>query len=213
MDPRVFRVNGSISDPAAVTEAAAVIRRGGLVAFPTETVYGLAADWTNPRAIARLNYVKGRPAGKPYSLHLSDAIQVQELIGAVPTLAERLIERFWPGPLTIVISASDGRTLGFRLPAHPLAQAFLSACSDPIAAPSANRSGWPAPTTADEVLATLDGEFDLLLDGGPTPGGRESSVVEVINERLNILREGATSIATILEFASQGAGGSPPRQS
>ena len=195
--PRVFGVVGDAPDAAALSEAAAIVRRGGLVAFPTETVYGLGADATNPGAIARLNQVKGRPPEKPYSLHVHSRDQVRALVGAVPALAERLIERFWPGPLTIVMPSRDGKTLGFRMPDHPVARAFLKACGVPLAAPSANRSGSAPPTDAKEVLAALGSAVDCVLDAGPTRLGRESTVVEVAGERLNILREGAISRATI----------------
>lgn len=191
--PRVFGVVGDAPDLVALAEAAKILRGGGLVAFPTETVYGLGADATNPDAIARLNRVKGRPPEKPYSLHLHSAAQVQALVSSVPPLAQRLMERFWPGPLTIVMPANDGRTVGFRLPNHPVAHAFLNACDVPVAAPSANRSGSPPPTDAQEVLAALNGDVDCVLDSGPTTLGRESTVVEIIGKRLEIHREGAIS--------------------
>ena len=177
LGPRIVQLSGEAPDPALLAEAAAVIRRGGLVAFPTETVYGLAADATNPKAIERLNQVKGRPPEKPYSLHLHSAAQVQDFVTAVSPVAAKLMERFWPGPLTIVMPSKDGKTVGFRLPNHPVASAFLKACGVPVVAPSANRSGSPPPTDANEVMAALNGSFDYLLDGGPTQMGRESTVV------------------------------------
>ncbi|MDP3703266.1 MAG: L-threonylcarbamoyladenylate synthase [Candidatus Omnitrophota bacterium] len=196
--PRVLQVSGTAPDPAALAEAAAIIRRGGLVAFPTETVYGLAADATNPKAIERLNQVKGRPPEKPYSLHLHSAAQVQGFVTAIPPMAAVLMERFWPGPLTIVMPSKEGKTVGFRLPNHPVASAFLKACGVPVVAPSANRSGSPPPTDATEVLAALDGAFDCLLDSGPTQMGRESTVVEIVNGRVEIRREGAIDAASVL---------------
>jgi L-threonylcarbamoyladenylate synthase len=195
--PRVVQISGTAPDPTLLAEAAAIIRRGGLVAFPTETVYGLAADATNPKAIERLNQVKGRPPEKAYSLHLYAVEQVRAFVTDIPPLAAKLMERFWPGPLTIVIPATDGKTVGFRLPDHPVAAAFLKACGVPVVAPSANRSGSPPPTDANEVLAALNGSFDWLLDAGPTPMGRESTVVEVINGRLEVRREGAIHAAAL----------------
>jgi len=189
--PRVLGVIADAPDPAVIADAARVLRGGGLVAFPTETVYGLGADATNQKAIERLNQVKGRPPEKPYSLHLYSQRQVGQFVTTIPPLAEKLMERFWPGPLTIVMPGKDGKTVGFRLPNHPVARAFLEACAVPLVAPSANRSGSPPPTDANEVLAALDGAFDCLLDSGPTPMGRESTVVEVINGRVEIRREGA----------------------
>lgn len=193
--PRVLGVN-------EVAEAARLLREGGLVAFPTETVYGLGADATNPEAIARLNRVKGRPPEKPYSVHVHDIAQVAAYVERVPPKAARLMQRFWPGPLTIVLPARDGRTVGFRLPAHPLARAFLAACRVPVVAPSANRAGGPPPTDAAEVLAALPaGDVDGVLDGGPTPLGKESTVVEVIGDDVIIRRDGALSRAEVLAAA------------
>ena len=196
--PKVLQLSGTAPDPALLAEAAAIIRRGGLVVFPTETVYGLAADATNPKAIERLNQVKGRPPEKPYSLHLHSAAQVRDFVTAVPPMAAKLMERFWPGPLTIVMPSKDGKTVGFRLPNHPVASAFLTACGVPVVAPSANRSGSPPPTDANEVMAALDGSFDCLLDAGPTPMGRESTVVEVIDGRVEVRREGAIATEDVL---------------
>ncbi len=197
--PRIFGMLGDAPNPEALAEAAAMLRHGGLVAFPTETVYGLGADATNPKAVERLNQVKGRPPEKPYSLHLYQTEQMRPYVSLVPAAAATLIERFWPGPLTIVVPGRDGQTIGFRLPDHPVARAFLKACGVPVAAPSANRSGSPPPTDAQEVLAALDGSVDCLLDGGPTRFGRESTVVEVVGGRVEIRREGAISRAAILE--------------
>jgi L-threonylcarbamoyladenylate synthase len=196
--PRIVQLSGGAADPVLLAEAAAIIRRGGLVAFPTETVYGLAADATNPKAIERLNQVKGRPPEKPYSIHLHSTAQVHAFVTTIPPLAAKLMERFWPGPLTIVMPSKEGKTVGFRLPNHPVASAFLKACGVPVVAPSANRSGSPPPTDANEVLEALNGSFDCLLDAGPTPMGRESTVVEVIDGRIEIRRVGAIDAASIL---------------
>ena len=200
--PRVFGVLGDSPDPAALAAAAAVLRSGGLVAFPTETVYGLGADATNPNAVERLNQVKGRPPEKPYSLHLYSPEQMRPYVSSVPAAAAKLIERFWPGPLTIVVPGRDGRTVGFRLPDHPVARAFFKACGVPVAAPSANRSGSPPPTDANEVLVALGGAVDCLLDGGPTRFGRESTVVEVVDGRVEVRREGAISKEAILAIVT-----------
>lgn len=205
--PRILRVDARAPDPVLVAEAARVLRGGGLVAFPTETVYGLGADATNPQAIARLNRVKGRPPEKPYSLHLHSIRQARALVVDIPPLALQLVERFCPGPLTIVIPSANGKTVGLRIPDHPVALAFLRACDVPVAAPSANPSGAPPPTDAQQVLDALDASFDCLLDGGPTRLGRESTVVEVVGGRLAIRREGVISAAEILAAVGQGARG------
>lgn len=196
--PRVFGVSGDLPDPAAIAEAARILCGGGLVAFPTETVYGLAADAGNPKAIERLNRVKGRPPEKPYSLHLYASAQLAPLVGVIPPLAQQLMQRFWPGPLTIVMPAQNGTVLGFRLPSHPVALAFLKACGRLVVAPSANRSGFPPPTDAGEVRAALGDDFDCLLDAGPTPMGRESTVVQVDGRQILVLREGAIEREALL---------------
>ena len=201
--PRILGLSGEAPDPTVLAEAAAILRAGGLVAFPTETVYGLGADATNPKAIARLNQVKGRPPDKPYSLHLHTPDQMRAFVSTVPRAATALIERFWPGPLTIVMPGKEGKAVGFRLPDHPIALAFLQVCDVPVAAPSANRSGAPPPTDAAEVLAALDGDLDCLLDGGPTRLGRESTVVEIIGGRVEVRREGAIPRDIILSVAGE----------
>ncbi len=197
MAPRIFSVTAEILDAATIQQAAHILRSGGLVVFPTETVYGLGADATNPQAIERLNRVKGRPADKPYSWHLACAEKVRSFLPDISPLAKRLMDRFWPGPLTIVLSIGEGRTIGFRVPDHPVAQAFLKACDVPVAAPSANRSGNPPPTNVDQVLANLNGSVDGIVDSGPTAVGRESTVVRVVEEDVEILRQGAIDSQTI----------------
>ena len=200
--PRIMRLDAEVPDPTVLAEAARIVRRGGLVAFPTETVYGLAADATNPDAIDRLNRVKGRPPDKPYSLHLHSVSQVSDVVPEVSPLARRLMERFWPGPLTIVIPYKGQKTVGMRVPNHPIARAFLKACDVPVVAPSANPPGAPPPTDAQQVLAGLDGSFDYLLDGGPGRLGRESTVVEVVDDQVAVRREGAIATAVILSMVS-----------
>ena len=202
--PRVVGIAGDTPDLTVLAEAARVIREGGLVAFPTETVYGLAADATNPKAVDRLNNVKGRPPEKPYSLHIHSINQVAAYVPVVPPLARRLMECFWPGPLTIVMPGNNGATVGFRLPDHPVAFAFLEACGVPIVAPSANRSGSPPPTDAAEVVAALGGEIDYILDAGPTRLGKESTVVEIIDGRVTVRREGAIAREAILSAVNSG---------
>ena len=199
--PRIFTVSAGEPDPQLIAQAAALLRDGGLVAFPTETVYGLAADAGNASAIERLNQVKGRPPDKPYSIHLHDAAQIRDFVETIPPAAQRLIERFWPGPLTIVIPAKRAGSVGFRLPNHPVAQAFLKACGRAVVAPSANRSGFPPPTDGQEVRAALGGQFDCLLDAGPTALGRESSVVSVTSDGIAVLREGAIPAKMIEDAA------------
>ncbi|MDQ7029104.1 MAG: L-threonylcarbamoyladenylate synthase [Ardenticatenia bacterium] len=193
------RVNPDQPDVEAVARAAEVIRRGGLVAFPTETVYGLGADALNPQAVARIFEAKGRPAHDPIIVHVAGVDELARVAREVPSVAQHLAEIFWPGPLTLVVPKADvvppvvtagGETVAVRCPAHPVALALIRASQTPIAAPSANRFGHTSPTTAQHVLDDLAGRFDLLLDSGPTPVGVESTVLDLTAEIPTILRPG-----------------------
>jgi L-threonylcarbamoyladenylate synthase len=181
--------------------AARMLSAGGLVAMPTETVYGLAADAENPDAVARVFRVKGRPSSHPLIVHLADVDQLdQGWAESVPPAAVILTQACWPGPLTVLVPAgprvgpwvTGGRsTVGLRVPAHPLALAMLRSFGGGVAAPSANRFGGVSPTTADHVLADLDDEIDLILDGGPCPVGVESTIVDCTVDPPQVLRPGA----------------------
>ncbi len=187
-------------DEAAVHRAGAILRQGGLVAFPTETVYGLGADALNPRAVARIFAAKGRPADNPLIVHVTGPEQAgPELVASWPEAGRRLAERFWPGPLTLVLPAGPAvpavvraglPTVAVRCPAHPVAQALIAAAGTPVAAPSANRSGRPSPTRAEDVWADLGPHLDMLLDAGPVPVGVESTVVDVTVWPPRLLRPG-----------------------
>ena len=180
------------ADEAAIAEAARCLVAGGLVAFPTETVYGLGADATNGQAVARLYAAKGRPAFNPLIAHVADTAAARKLarLGAD---AERLAAAFWPGPLTLVLPKTDGcvvtelataglDSIAVRVPRHAVAQRLLQKFGKPIVAPSANRSGHVSPTTAAHVLADLRGRVDLIVDGGATPVGVESTIVACLGE-------------------------------
>lgn len=189
-------------DPAAIARAAAALRAGRLVAFPTETVYGLGAAALDPDAVRRIFAAKERPADNPLIVHVAAAEQAAPLVREVTPAARRLMS-FWPGPLTLVLpraaSVPDLTTAGqdtvaLRVPAHPAALALLRAAAIPVAAPSANRSGRPSPTTAAHVLADLEGRVDLILDGGPTEVGLESTVVDATREPPLVLRQGGLAI-------------------
>jgi L-threonylcarbamoyladenylate synthase len=184
-------------DARGIIEAARRLAGGGLVAFPTETVYGLGADATDPRAVASLFAAKGRPAFNPLIAHVADVAAARRA-GKLSALAEKLVP-FWPGPLTLVVQAGGAicelaraglPTVALRVPKHPVAQALLAEFGRPIAAPSANRSGHVSPTTADHVLADLYGYVDLVVDGGPTPLGLESTIVDCSGEHPRLLRPG-----------------------
>ncbi|CEK17081.1 L-threonylcarbamoyladenylate synthase [Chthonomonas calidirosea] len=192
--------------PEAIAEAAARIRSGELVAFPTETVYGLGAHALNPQAVAAIFTAKGRPATNPLIVHVLDIEAARSLVTTWPAHAQRLAERFWPGPLTLVLpknaSVPDevtggGPTVGLRAPSHPVARALLEAARVPIAAPSANRSNHVSPTTAQHVWDDLKGRIALILDGGPTQGGLESTVLSLTEDPPRILRLGLIPPAAI----------------
>uniref|UniRef100_UPI002FDD1BFD L-threonylcarbamoyladenylate synthase n=1 Tax=Pelomicrobium sp. TaxID=2815319 RepID=UPI002FDD1BFD len=182
-----------------IAKAVDILRAGGLVAFPTETVYGLGADARNPEAVGKIFAAKGRPQHHPVIVHLAEAAQLEAWAVDIPDGARRLAERFWPGPLTLILRRGPGvpdavtggqDTVGLRVPAHPVAQALLQAFGGGIAAPSANRFGRLSPTTAQHVEAELDGAVDLILDGGACPVGIESTIVDCAGERPTLLRPG-----------------------
>lgn len=188
--PAATRLLGA--DAAAIEAAARCLAAGGLVAFPTETVYGLGADAADGRAVARLYEAKGRPAFNPLIAHVTDAGAAREL-ARFDADAGRLAAEFWPGPLTLVLPKADGcpiadlataglDTIAVRVPHHPVAQNILAVFGKPIVAPSANRSGHVSPTQAAHVLADLRGRVDLIIDGGATPVGIESSIVACLGE-------------------------------
>jgi L-threonylcarbamoyladenylate synthase len=184
----------------AITQAVQILRTGGLVSFPTETVYGLGADATNPAAVRRIFAAKGRPATNPIIVHVADESAARRYAGNWPEAAARLARKFWPGPLTLVVPRSSvlaaevsaGRdTVGLRAPDHPMALQLLRAFDGPIAAPSANRSTRVSPTTAGHVRDELKEAVDLILDGGPCQVGIESTVLDLSQAVPTILRQGA----------------------
>ncbi|HVJ80855.1 MAG TPA: L-threonylcarbamoyladenylate synthase [Planctomycetia bacterium] len=196
----------------AVAAAAEVLKSGGLVAFPTETVYGLGALGLRPDCVAKVFVAKGRPATNPVILHGPSAEALRPLAACWPEIAEILAARFWPGPLTLVVDAAPvvpsivtagGSTVALRVPAHPVARALLDAVGEPLAAPSANRSESLSPTTAAHVLKSLAGRIDGVLDGGPTTAGLESTVVDVTGPLPRILRPGPLGFAALREVLGQ----------
>jgi L-threonylcarbamoyladenylate synthase len=197
MTTRVLKANA-----AATGDAAGILAAGGLVAFPTETVYGLGADATNGAAVARLYEAKGRPAFNPLIAHVTD-IGAARKLARFDAEAARLAEAFWPGPLTLVLPKADGCTvsdlatagldsIAVRVPHHAVAQDLLAAFGRPVVAPSANRSGHVSPTTAAHVLADLVGRIDLIVDGGATPVGVESTIIACLGEP-SLLRPGGVA--------------------
>ncbi|GAB4074814.1 L-threonylcarbamoyladenylate synthase [Barrientosiimonas marina] len=186
-------------DERAIAEAASLLQNGYTVSFPTETVYGLGADATNASAVSGIFQAKGRPEDNPLIAHVASKGQLQNLISALPPVAEKLLDTFTPGPLTLVLSSNGAcaanvtaglDSIGIRIPEHPVAQSLLRACDRPIAAPSANLSGKPSPTTGEHVWADLEGKIAGLIDAGPTGVGVESTVVDCTQEIPVILRPG-----------------------
>ncbi len=195
-------------DPAGIAHAAEVLRGGGLVGMPTETVYGLAADATNPAAVARVFEAKARPSFDPLIVHTADADAALALAADVPVLARDLAAAFWPGPLTLVLPkaprigdlvTSGLATVALRVPAHEVARQLIAAAGVPVAAPSANRFGRVSPTTAQHVIDELGDAVDLVLDGGPCTTGVESTVVTLQDDQVHVLRLGGTTLEALGE--------------
>ena len=206
---RVRTVLGDSPDPAVIADAARVLRDGGLVAFPTETVYGLGARGLSAEAVAKIFVAKGRPSTHPLILHVNGEEDARALIlGEVPEHVRALMRAFWPGPLTLVLKKSarvpsavtgGGETVALRSPAHPVAQALIRALGEPIAAPSANRYQSISPTTAQHVEKSLGDAVDLILDGGPCASGIESTVLDLSGAVPRVLRPGALPLALLRE--------------
>jgi L-threonylcarbamoyladenylate synthase len=207
---RLLTVDPIKPEAAAINEAAALIRAGQLVAFPTETVYGLGANALDVNAVARIFEAKGRPSTDPVIVHIHSPDQLSDVTPAVLGLARRLMDAFWPGPLTLVLprgprippNVSAGLpTVGVRMPAHPVALALIDASGVPIAAPSANLFAHSSPTTAQHVLDDLGGRIALILDGGPTTVGVESTIVDLSGNHPRLQRPGGVPVEAITRLA------------
>jgi L-threonylcarbamoyladenylate synthase len=193
-------------DPAAIERAAQSLQRGGVVAIPTDTLYGLAVDPFNAAAVARVFAIKGRGEERALPLVAANTAQVRAWLGELPALAARLAQSFWPGPLTLVMRAplalaagvtGDRETVGIRVPAHAVTRALCSAFARPLTATSANLSGEPATDDPDKVAGSLGDRLDVLLDSGPTPGGPPSTIVDVTGAEPQLIRSGAVSWADV----------------
>jgi L-threonylcarbamoyladenylate synthase len=202
MRTEYLTLDGTTADAEKIAHAAKLLQAGALVAFPTETVYGLGADARNPEALARLTQVKGRREGKPYSLLIPSLKHAEEASGGLSRIAQKLARVYWPGPLTMVVPRRGGGTVGLRLPEHPIARSLLRHCGFSLATPSANRSGTAEPVSARQVKEALQGEISLILDGGPAWQGKASTVVKVDDDNVQIQREGMVAGAEVIELAS-----------
>ena len=193
----------SASDPESIRRAGRIITSGGLVAFPTETVYGLGCDVMNAEAAAKVFEAKQRPQFDPLIVHIADLTQLEMVIASLPAVGQRLIDAFWPGPLTLVLPKQPAipdlitaglSTVAVRMPNHPVAQSLIREAGTPIAAPSANLFGYVSPTTAQHVAAGLGSTIDLILDDGPCPIGVESTIVSLAGSQPELLRPGSITI-------------------
>ena len=195
-----------MKDMETIRQAAEIIRRGGIVAFPTETVYGLGADVFNPLAAARIFEVKRRPYFDPLIVHVANYTDLKKLVREIPSDAKRLMERFWPGPLTVVlykkedvpdIVTSGLPTVAIRMPKHPMTLKLIELVGSPIVGPSANLFGYLSPTTAEHVQDQLGGQVDFILDGGPCEVGVESTILSFSEEKPRLLRPGGVPLEEI----------------
>ena len=200
------------SDPNAVRDAAAILRRGGLLGIPTETVYGLGADALNEDAVSRIFLAKGRPQDNPLIIHVPDASWLERYCRSVPPAAYQLAERFWPGPLTMILPRRDVvplqttgglETVGVRCPNHPVTLAIIEAAGVPIAAPSGNTSGRPSPTTAAHMIEDMDGRIDGIVDGGPCTVGVESTIIDLTVTPPRLLRPGGLPLESLRQVLGE----------
>lgn len=203
MQTKVLKINPKKPQRTRIQQAAKVIRRGGLVAFPTETVYGLGANALNPSAVKKIFVAKKRPLDNPLIVHIYDENDIYLLAKDIPKIADKLMQRFWPGPLTIVLKKSkvvpmvmSGRldTIAIRMPENKIARSLIKESGVPVAAPSANLAGRPSPTLAKHVLEDLRGRIDVIVDGGQTKIGIESTVIDLSRKRPMLLRPGRVTL-------------------
>lgn len=212
MKTQIFKIDSDNIDYSIINKAADVIKSGGLVAFPTETVYGLGGDGLNPLASQKIYKAKGRPSDNPLILHISHMDQLTPLVSEIPQSAKKLADEFWPGPLTMIFKKSNIvpketsgglETVAVRFPEDKIAQALISASKTPIAAPSANTSGRPSPTRASHVEFDLSGKIDMILDGGACEFGLESTIVDVTGNVPCLLRPGAVTLEMLRELLGE----------
>jgi len=226
METKVLTINRDCPEENLLRDAAAVLRDGGLVAFPTETVYGLGANGLSGDACKKIFAAKGRPSDNPLILHIANLHQVEALTRDVPAVFYQLAEAFWPGPLTMILPKSDRvpdavsaglATVAIRMPSHPIAKKLIELADLPVAAPSANRSGSPSPTRFEHLFADMNGRAEMLIDGGDCAVGVESTVLDLTREPYTILRPGAVTeemlkefIPTVRVYSEKFKGGTPP---
>ncbi len=197
---KVIKLSPVYPEPEGIEEAVSILKSGGLIAFPTETVYGLGCSLLDKGAIERIYRVKKRKKDKPLIVFIAGIRDLENLVSKVPEIGEKLIRRFWPGPLTLIFKAKDGNKIALRMPSNRISQEIVSRADAPLATSSANISGNPSPRTAEEVLKDLDGLIDILIDGGHSQIGIESTVLDLTTSPPAVLREGAVSRELIFKF-------------
>lgn len=212
METEFVKLDPASPDPEAIRRAGEIIRRGGLVAFPTETVYGLGGDALNPDASRKIYAAKGRPSNNPLIVHIADMEHLEPIVREIPEKARKLASVWWPGPLTMVFNKKDIvpdttsgglSTVAVRMPNHPVALDLIRAAGGYIAAPSANTSGRPSPTIAEHVREDLDGKIDMILDGGEVRIGLESTIVDFTDEVPMLLRPGYINMEKLEEVLGE----------
>lgn len=212
MKTKLIYIDTDHIDPALASQAGMVLSSGGVVAFPTETVYGLGANACDSAAVKKIFVAKGRPADNPLIVHVADIAEVERLVYKIPEPAELVMKNFWPGPISIILKKSDRipdivsaglPTVAIRMPSHPVAMAVIRASGVPVAAPSANISGRPSPTTAAHVLADLDGKIDMVVDGGTCGIGLESTVLDLSGDVPVILRPGGVTSSMLMPLIGE----------
>ena len=204
METKVIRMEDRAPvDPSLLSEAAQILRSGGLVGFPTETVYGLGGNALDPGASKKIYAAKGRPSDNPLIVHISRMEELPPLVTEIPETARKLAAAYWPGPMTMILNksalvpheTSGGlETVAVRMPSDPIANAMIRLAGVPVAAPSANTSGRPSPTTAQHVLEDLGGKIEMIIDGGPVQVGVESTIIDLTEEQPTLLRPGAVTV-------------------
>ena len=212
METKIVTVQDAALGENILVEAGEILRKGGLVAFPTETVYGLGGDATNPDASHKIYSAKGRPSDNPLIVHITNMKALEEIVAQAPQAAYTLAERFWPGPLTMIFQKNDRipyettggmDTVAVRMPSDPIARALIDASTGYIAAPSANTSGRPSPTQAEHVAQDLTGKIDMIIDGGPVNIGLESTIVDLTEDVPMILRPGYITLEMLQEVLGE----------
>jgi L-threonylcarbamoyladenylate synthase len=211
MMPVIIKIDADRPEPDRIDQAVAILKSGGVIAFPTETLYGLGADARDEAAIDKIFGIKGRDFKNPILVVIGDVRHLEAFAESIPTEAQKLMDRFWPGPLTIVfraapsvspkLTAGSGK-IGIRLTSHPIAMAISRRLGGPLTATSANLSGSPECSSAAEVLSQLEGKLDGVVDGGQTPGGKGSTIVDATVSPIKILREGVIAAALIQDTLS-----------